>query len=303
MYKRTFCKTPLVVALAAVLAAGHAFAAEESTAELEKKLEAAKERLNEAAREVGELSVKLGQPWVQRFEWAFDGRPRAIIGVQLDPDSPKTGARVDRVSPGGPAAEAGVRPGDVIISVNGKSVEGDRPAREVVRIMRDVEPDSTVKLRLRRGDSTVDVDVVAREAPRQAPFAFEMPDLPRLDGMQDWIHGWRGAWSGMELATLTPQLGKYFGAKEGVLVLRAPEGDALKLQDGDVILSIDGRKPTSGSHATRILRSYQPGEQIKLRILRERKEMDLNVTLPEPPRHRGERREEQRREMRFEQRA
>ncbi|HEY8507909.1 MAG TPA: PDZ domain-containing protein [Steroidobacteraceae bacterium] len=302
MYKRTFGKTLLIVALAAVLATGHAFAAEESTAELEKKLEAAKERLNEAAREVGELSVKLGQPWVQRFEWAFTG-PRAIIGVQLDPNSPKTGARVDRVSPGGPAAEAGVRPGDLIVAINGKSVEGDRPASEVVRIMRDVEPDSTVKLRLRRGDSTVDVDVVARAAPRPEPFAFEMPQLPRFDGM-DWIQGWRGVWSGMELATLTPQLGKYFGTKEGVLVLRAPEGDALKLQDGDVILSIDGRKPTSGSHATRILRSYQPGEQIRLRILRERKEMDLNVTLPEPPKHRPERREErQHRQMRFEEHA
>jgi len=48
-----------------------------------------------------------------------------------------------------------------------------------------------------------------------------------------------------------------------------------------VILSIDGRKPTSGSHATRILRSYQPGEKIALRVMRQKKPLDLNVTLPE----------------------
>ena len=32
----------------------------------------------------------------------------------------------------------------------------------------------------------------------------------------------------------------------------------------EVILAIDGREPTSGSHATRILSSYQPGEKISL---------------------------------------
>jgi S1-C subfamily serine protease len=80
---------------------------------------------------------------------------------------------------------------------------------------------------------------------------------------------------------LTPQLGNYFGTNEGVLVVRAPEEHDLKLQDGDVILSIDGRKPTSGSHATRILRSYQPGEKVVMRVMRQKKAVDLNVTLPE----------------------
>ena len=87
----------------------------------------------------------------------------------------------------------------------------------------------------------------------------------------------------MELATLTPRLGSYFGTDKGVLVVRAPANGALKLEDGDVILAIDGRQPTSGSHATRILGSYQPGEKIKLRIVRERKTMELEATLPESP--------------------
>jgi len=85
----------------------------------------------------------------------------------------------------------------------------------------------------------------------------------------------------MELATLTPRLGSYFGADKGVLVVRAPAGGSLKLEDGDVILAIDGRQPTSGSHATRILGSYQPGEKITLRIVRQHKTLDLEATLPE----------------------
>ena len=77
------------------------------------------------------------------------------------------------------------------------------------------------------------------------------------------IHGRHadGSVAGMELAALTPQLGAYFGTDKGVLVLRAPHQAGFDLHDGDVIFSIDGREPTSGSHATRILRSYRPGRE------------------------------------------
>ena len=69
-------------------------------------------------------------------------------------------------------------------------------------------------------------------------------------------------------------------------MLRAPKGDLYKLQDGDVILNIDGRVPSNGSHVARILRSYQPGEKLTLHIMRDRKPQDIHVTLPEPERAR-----------------
>jgi S1-C subfamily serine protease len=67
--------------------------------------------------------------------------------------------------------------------------------------------------------------------------------------------------------------------------VRAPADGALQLEDGDVILAIDGREPTSGSHATRILGSYQPGEKLTLRILRQHKTQELQATLPERSGH------------------
>jgi S1-C subfamily serine protease len=60
-----------------------------------------------------------------------------------------------------------------------------------------------------------------------------------------------------------------------------------KLQDGDVIVSIDGREPTSGSQITRILGSYQPGEELTLHVMRDHKAQDIKVTVPE--RHRQSR--------------
>ena len=80
---------------------------------------------------------------------------------------------------------------------------------------------------------------------------------------------------------MSPALAKYFHAKEGVLVASAPTTGAWNaLQDGDVIEAIDGRTPMSGPHATRILRSYQKGEKIGLRVLRERKSLELKIDAP-----------------------
>ena len=49
----------------------------------------------------------------------------------------------------------------------------------------------------------------------------------------------------MQLVTLTPGSG-YFGTR-GLLVVRGPGTDSLRLQDGGVILDIGGREPTSPS--------------------------------------------------------
>lgn len=63
-------------------------------------------------------------------------------------------------------------------------------------------------------------------------------------------------------------------------MLRAPEDARLNLQDGDVILDIDGRVPTGASHALQILNSYRTGEKLKLHIMRQQKHAELLVEIP-----------------------
>ncbi len=87
-----------------------------------------------------------------------------------------------------------------------------------------------------------------------------------------------GPLADLELTNLTPALGRYFGTDKGVLVVHA--NDALKLQDGDVLRSIGGRTPTDEHHAMRILGSYGPGEAVKLEVLRDRKKVQLDTTVP-----------------------
>jgi len=108
--------------------------------------------------------------------------------------------------------------------------------------------------------------------------------MPRMPDMNFEFFG--SPWGDLEVVSLNPDLGEYFGTKEGVLVVKAPADSSLPLKGGDVILSIGGRRPTSPSHAMRILRSYEPGETVALDIMRKQKRVTVSWKVPE----RGERR-------------
>jgi predicted metalloprotease with PDZ domain len=277
----------VVAAGAAAAAAGVAVATPEpppavrpDDADLDAQLDAARKRLEQAADEVAQLSSQLSGTVIDRVMPFEPGH--AIIGVQLEPATGTAGARVREVSPGGPAAEAGIHVGDVIVAVNGTELKGREPARQVARIMRDVKPDIRVSVRVLRDGKTLDFTVTARPGPAVLASVHGLSDLG-FGPFPEW-HGafmLHGPLMDMELATLTPRLGGYFGSDKGVLVVRAPADGALKLEDGDVILAIDGRQPTSGSHATRVLSSYQSGEKLTLRIIRQHKTLEVDATLPE----------------------
>ena len=253
--------------------------------DLDVQLEAAREELEHAAHDVARLSSQISGTVIDRV-MPFDEPDRAIIGVQLEPGDGASGARVREVSPGGPAAEAGIHAGDAIVAINGIEIKGNKSARQVVALMRDVKPDSKVSVRVLREGKTHDFTVIARHGPMVLAAGHRLPDMGFMTFPPAGLPGnflFHGPLTDMELVTLTPRLGSYFGSDKGVLVVRAPTDGAMKLEDGDVILAIDGRQPTSGSHATRILGSYQPGEKVTLRIMREHKNLDVETTLPERP--------------------
>lgn len=265
------------------------------------RLDEARARLDKAAQEVAELSMQLGRGAMggdERMRTIMTNvERRVVLGVQIDNAGDKAGARVMHVSPGGPAEEAGLRDGDVIVSLDGKSLAGSESAgRAVVEHMRDVKPDQKVKVRVLRDGKNKDFVVVARPMKVETSrFAMRAPEMGGhmmgnfgtmgpMPMIQQFRGFFPGEFGGMELASLTPKLGAYFGTNEGVLVVQAPEkNDVFKLEDGDVIQSIDGRKPNDGAHAMRILRSYRSGEKVSLSVLRQRKPVTLAITMPDRP--------------------
>jgi C-terminal processing protease CtpA/Prc len=259
-------------------------------AKTRKELEAARQRLDKAAREVAELSAKLGAHARHEIRFIDGGPRRAVLGVQIEADPDSKGVRIMHVSPGGPAAEAGLKDRDIIIALDGESLTGPDPDRQLVTRMRKVKPDQKVKVVVLRDGKKRDYVVVARPmALENRVFGMAMPEMGAFgavaagDPVMRQFRFWPGEFAGLELATITPKLGAYFGVDAGVLVVQAPKDGAFKLEDGDVLQAIDGRKPDDGPHALRILRSYRTGEKLTLTVFRQRKPVTLEVTMPERP--------------------
>jgi C-terminal processing protease CtpA/Prc len=262
-------------------------------AELERKLVDARKRLDEAAREVANLSMSLSDdvvPYTRTFGRVMaGGPPRAVLGINLGPNDDVKGGGVEviSVSPGGAAAGAGLKAGDVLTEINGKALKStdEESARDqLLSEMRKVKPGDTVALSYRRDNKVVKASLVA-QALQDHFFTRAMPPMAGIGPiprMPDFVFmRGEGVFGSAELVPMTAKLGQYFGTETGLLVVRAPDDSRLKLEDGDVIVDIDGRVPASPSHALRILSSYQPGEKLKLNILRTKKKMSFEVTVPE----------------------
>lgn len=288
------------IATASVTAAEVEKKPEESQAEIEKKLEDARRRLDTAAREVAELSMSMSDysvPQIRNF--SRFGPPRAMLGINLGPrvDEQAEGVAILSVSPGGAAERAGLKAGDVLLSIGDKQLKrtDDLSAREMLlRELSEVKPGEKAELRYRRDKKVATASVMPQAADRvfatmpsmavrgrfAAPAGVAVPAFPigPLGAMRAI-----GVFGSAELVPLTPKLGQYFGTDKGLLVVRAPADSRLKLEDGDVIVDIDGRTPASPGHAFRILGSYQAGEKLTLNVLRQKKKVSFDITIPDEP--------------------
>jgi predicted metalloprotease with PDZ domain len=275
---------------------------EQRLRELEQRVREREEELRELRRELGELG---SEPRVR-----VRAAPQARIGpwgsVSIFPGRPKLGfmyrdtasadreriAQVVSVAPGSPAERAGLKAGDVITRFNGVALEGrESPASVLRRQAEDLEVGDTIQVEYRRGNERRTVTMVAEELdPDAFAYAFSgdsgfTVQAPRVRVGGDWpevieLSRFGARWLDMELVSLERDLGEYFGASEGVLVIRAPRDSALQLRSGDVILAIDGRKATSPSQAMRVLRSYEAGESFDMEIMRQKRRMTITARIP-----------------------
>jgi S1-C subfamily serine protease len=273
--------------------------AEAREAEISRKLEEAERSMAEAARTIAELtSERLPQmrELEKRFEIIADGRPRLGVNIGESGDGgPVEGVSIIGVTPGSAAADAGLRTGDIITAINGESLSADNATeanRMVLDFMAGVEEGDVLEVEYLRDGKVGSVEVEPRPVEMSAwafsaPKDFRMPEIhvsPELAEkyVQRFQFAWPGnVWADMELVELSEGLGKYFGTESGVLVVSAPADDSLRLEDGDVITSIDGREPTSVRHALRILGSYQAGESIEIEVMRDKRKRTLEIEVPD----------------------
>ena len=239
--------------------------------------------------------------------YTVSDRPRIGVIVDMDasPANDKLGATIKSVTPGGPAAKAGLEAGDIITKFNGTALAGsgdNEPGERLVELAQALSPGDSAKVEYRRGTTTRSTTIVAADlgganfAWKSVPDQPQMFELERAMGARDlamldmersmagmghnFEFSFDGGPFGLELAEMNPGLGEYFGTAKGVLVLDNPGDSTLPLKAGDVILSIDGREPASVGQARRIFASYDTGDVAKFEIMRMKKKTTVSWTVP-----------------------
>jgi serine protease Do len=160
------------------------------------------------------------------------------------------GVVLSSVAPGGPAAKAGLRPGDVLLEANG-------------RRLRNYLDWEAVKLDLHVGDV---VEMVARSDNTTTRRRVVTGDLPtvtaeKITVLQD-----------LQLINVTPAIQAERGirSEHGALIFRiSPEvSRATGLQPGDVILAINRSQVRNASQVADLL-NVRPGQVIRIYVERE----------------------------------
>jgi serine protease DegQ len=108
-----------------------------------------------------------------------DVTPDLAQALELEVQS---GAVVSSVEPGSPAAEAGIEAGDIIVEVDGRSIESSTELRNIIGLTRAGEP---VEIELLRGDRRMSVDASVSAAPATAQSQRERGvQQGQLEGVQ-----------------------------------------------------------------------------------------------------------------------
>ena len=229
------------------------------------------------------------------------GRIGVIVDTRADASGDKVGARIEAITPGGPAEKAGLKAGDVITKFKGTALAGAKaeededsgPGMKLIELAQGLDPGDTVQVEYRRGTETRKASIVAENLGGDHMWVGGGPGEMQMDmwkmgggpGSDNFAFGFRTPWGGLELVKLNPDLGDYFGVREGVLVVRAPEDSTLALKGGDVITAIGTRKPSSPEQAMRIIGSYDPGDTVTVNVLRKKKAMTVTWVVPEREDH------------------
>jgi serine protease Do len=179
-----------------------------------------------------------------------------IAGTLGVPRSGADVAQVTEVADGSPAAEAGVKLGDLIVEFNGKPVPKslDFPA-----LIADTPPGQKVVLKIVRDKKETTVGVKIGELPEESDPALtsEAKD-PEL---------------GIKVQRISPEAARRLGlnSTKGVLILEVQPGspaDSIGLEPADVIREVNQRPVNNVNDFERAMRQGRRGERILLLVQR-----------------------------------
>jgi len=209
---------------------------------------------------------------------------RGYLGISLPPDDindelkevlnlkSKKGAMIHSVAPGTPADKAGLQQLDVIIEINGQSVEDNN---DLLFKIAEIRPGTKVDLVVIRNGEEQNISVKLAE--------LEDSEAPEAKASTDDDIGY-------SVDDLTASIaGRYgFRSQEGVLVMsvsRYSEAEEKGIQPGDIILEVNRQPVKNASDFQKIIKKIDKGRAYLLLLSRERgrgEPQQLIVTLRVP---------------------
>jgi serine protease Do len=179
------------------------------------------------------------------------------------------GALVSSVEPGGPAAKAGLQPGDVIMSLNGLAVTDSTSLPSQVA---GLPPGSQAKVQVWRDKGTKDLTVTVG-ALSDAKTASAKGDKGDGDGASA-----QDARLGVAVRPLTPEEKQDSSLSRGLIVQQANGAAASAgIQPGDVILAVNGQPVTSVQQLKAMV--AHAGDSLALLIQRDDAQIFVPVDL------------------------
>ncbi|RKT21875.1 serine protease Do [Paraburkholderia sp. RAU2J] len=206
---------------------------------------------------------------------------RGRIGVGVQPVSAEQakslglasthGALVGSVDPSGPAQAAGLRQGDVIVSVNGTRIEG---TRELVGQVSQLTPGSTATLSVWRNGAerklSVTVGAQSSQVASESPRARQPQQQPQPEQSRPRL--------GVAVRPLTADEQQEASLPGGVLVQQAGgPAAAAGIQAGDIIVAVDGKLIRGVQQLKQMI--AQADDSVSLTVVRDGEEASVTVNL------------------------
>ncbi|MFO7899252.1 MAG: PDZ domain-containing protein [Planctomycetota bacterium] len=212
--------------------------------------------------------------------WGMAARDLTAMTARRMKRASTAGALVASIRPGGPCASAkpAVRPGDVIVEVNGEPVE---TTEKLVERTREIVAGSDEPVRT----------LVAFEREHQQWLTLVKVGIEEL---RDRSPEARKAWLPVSTQVVTTDLAKALGLPgvAGVRLTAVFEGRSAEtggLQVGDIVTAIDGdrvraSRPEDVEVFPAMVRQRRVGQEVELSIIRDGKKQAVQVTLERSPR-------------------
>jgi S1-C subfamily serine protease len=202
-----------------------------------------------------------------------------------------TGALVTHVFDDSPAEEAGIKAGDLILSVDGEEISSETDLADLIHAQ---EPGDRVTLEISRGKDEMTVEVELGENPDVSGQTYlgvsYQPFMPPMmfdfDGEEHFFFHDEPSMPFRDM----PGLPMFENLPEGVEnaliigeVLDDSPAESAGLLEDDLIIYLDGKPVTDIEAFVDDIGSHDPGDTLTLTILRQDEEIEVVVMLGEHP--------------------